>query len=32
VAVFDMDETLIHCVDDIEAESPDVLLEIDFGG
>lgn len=27
-----MDETLIHCVDDIEAESPDVLLEIDFGG
>jgi phosphoserine phosphatase len=31
VAVFDMDETLIHCVDDIENESPDVVLEIDFG-
>ena len=25
-----MDETLIHCVDDIEAEQPDVILEIDF--
>jgi hypothetical protein len=29
--IFDMDETLIHCVDDIENESPDVVLEIDFG-
>lgn len=30
VAIFDMDETLIHCVDDIERENPDVVLEIDF--
>ena len=30
VAIFDMDETLIHCVDDIEKENPDVILEIDF--
>ena len=28
--IFDMDETLIHCVDDIETEEPDVILEIDF--
>ena len=25
-----MDETLIHCVDDIETENPDIVLEIDF--
>lgn len=25
-----MDETLIHCVDDIEKENPEVILEIDF--
>ena len=25
-----MDETLIHCVDDIETQDPDVVLEIDF--
>lgn len=25
-----MDETLIHCVDDIETEEPDVVLEIEF--
>ncbi len=25
-----MDETLIHCVDDIETDEPDVVLEIDF--
>lgn len=25
-----MDETLIHCVDDIETQKPDVILEIDF--
>lgn len=25
-----MDETLIHCVDDIETDDPDVILEIDF--
>lgn len=28
--IFDMDETLIHCVDDIEAEDPDVIIPIDF--
>jgi len=28
--IFDMDETLIHCVDDIETDDPDVILEIDF--
>lgn len=25
-----MDETLIHCVDDVETDDPDVVLEIDF--
>lgn len=30
--IFDMDETLIHCVDDIETQNPDVILEIDFPG
>jgi hypothetical protein len=25
-----MDETLIHCVDDIETDNPDVIIEIDF--
>ena len=30
VVIFDMDETLIHCVDDIETQDPDVILEIDF--
>jgi hypothetical protein len=25
-----MDETLIHCVDDVENDDPDVVLEIDF--
>lgn len=25
-----MDETLIHCVDDIENDNPDVILEINF--
>ncbi|CDW84172.1 nli interacting factor-like phosphatase family protein [Stylonychia lemnae] len=28
--IFDMDETLIHCVDDIENEDPDVIIPIDF--
>uniref|UniRef100_A0A7S3FTU1 FCP1 homology domain-containing protein n=1 Tax=Strombidium rassoulzadegani TaxID=1082188 RepID=A0A7S3FTU1_9SPIT len=28
--IFDMDETLIHCVDDIEQQNPEVILEIDF--
>lgn len=30
LAIFDMDETLIHCVDDIETQDPDIVLEIDF--
>ena len=30
LVIFDMDETLIHCVDDIETQDPDVILEIDF--
>ena len=28
--IFDMDETLIHCIDDIENESPDVILNVKF--
>jgi hypothetical protein len=28
--IFDMDETLIHCVDDIETEDPDIIIPIDF--
>lgn len=30
LAIFDMDETLIHCVDDIEQEDTDIVIEIDF--
>jgi TFIIF-interacting CTD phosphatase-like protein len=30
VLLLDMDETLIHCVDDITTQQPDVLLEISF--
>jgi CTD small phosphatase-like protein 2 len=30
VIVFDMDETLIHCVDDIEEECPHHVIEIKF--
>ena len=30
--IFDMDETLIHCVDDIESENPDAVLNITFPG
>ncbi len=30
VLIFDMDETLIHCVDDVETDDPDIVLEIDF--
>ena len=26
--IFDMDETLIHCVDDVDAEDPDVIIPI----
>jgi hypothetical protein len=29
-SVFNMDETLIHCVDDIETEDPDIIIPIDF--
>ena len=25
-----MDETLIHCVENVETQFPDVILEIDF--
>ena len=32
VLILDMDETMIHCVDDIESQEPDVILEIDFPG
>ena len=28
--VFDLDETLVHCVDDIEAQNPDVVLSVTF--
>ena len=30
VIIFDLDETLIHCVDDIESECPDIILNIQF--
>lgn len=28
--IFDMDETLIHCVDDIDVENPQVVLDVIF--
>ena len=28
--IFDMDETLIHCVDDIEVEKPQHVIDIQF--
>lgn len=28
--IFDLDETLVHCVDDIETENPDVVLNVVF--
>ena len=28
--VFELDETLVHCVDDIEAQNPDVVLSVTF--
>jgi len=28
VIVFDMDETLIHCVEDAETEDPDIIIPI----
>ena len=30
VVIFDMDETLIHCVDDIVKECPDHILDVKF--
>lgn len=30
--VLDMDETLIHCVDDVEKQTSDVILALDFSG
>jgi len=30
LAIFDMDETLMHCVDDFQTQDHDVVLEIDF--
>jgi CTD small phosphatase-like protein 2 len=30
--VFDMDETLIHCVDDIEAENPQFIIKVPIDG
>jgi CTD small phosphatase-like protein 2 len=28
--IFDLDETLIHCVDDIETDTPDTILNVTF--
>lgn len=28
VIVFDMDETLIHCVEDVETDNPQVIIPI----
>ena len=28
--VFDLDETLIHCVDDVDRDNPDVIIPIKF--
>ena len=28
--VFDMDETLIHCVDDVDLDNPEVVIPIQF--
>ena len=30
--VFDLDETLIHCVDNIELEKPDKILLVNIPG
>ncbi len=30
--IFDMDETLMHCVDDIEEEAPQIVLDINLEG
>jgi TFIIF-interacting CTD phosphatase-like protein len=29
--IFDMDETLMHCVDDVETDECEVILDVDFG-
>lgn len=28
--VFDLDETLIHCVEDPDTQNPDIILEVKF--
>ena len=28
--IFDLDETLIHCVDDVTADPPDIVLPVTF--
>jgi len=28
--IFDLDETLVHCVDDPETDNPDVVLQVEF--
>ncbi len=28
--IFDLDETLVHCVDDPETDHPDVVLQVEF--
>lgn len=28
--IFDLDETLIHCIDDLEQETPDTVLTVTF--
>lgn len=30
--VFDLDETLIHCVDDLESENPQIVIDLTFKG
>ena len=28
--IFDLDETLVHCVDDPDIQRPDIILEVKF--
>jgi hypothetical protein len=30
--IFDLDETLMHCVDDISSDNPEVVIKITFPG
>ena len=30
--VFDLDETLVHCVDDPDTQDPDIVLTVTFPG